>query len=335
MATPMAALPAAPAPPRPRLLMIATALAVGAATMLFGGLLGIYLNVREAAGGTTAEWVPSSITFPEIAVNTVAITLVCSVVIIHWALWAIGNGDRRNTYIALGLTIVLGFAALNALAFSFNQMHLAVRDNVYSVMVATVGGTFHGAPRRSDGLHRPHDVPHTRRPVLDQRARGHRRGDVVLGLHRRRVPGRLVLHVHPQVGTAMFTTGAKFFYGLSVLGVIGAVAYGFNSDWDPFGLVIFSSVALAAFFLGSITQAYRDATVPVSVGAVSAADAEGELRHRAGGLAERVACGRRVRAVAHGDRPRHRTVGVPRRARAAGCSDDRMDGAGMVRPRVG
>ena len=142
MATPMAALPAAPAPPRPRLLMIATALAVGAATMLFGGLLGIYLNVREAAGGTTAEWVPSSITFPEIAVNTVAITLVCSVVIIHWALWAIGNGDRRNTYVALGLTIVLGFAALNALAFSFNQMHLAVRDNVYSVMVATVGGTF-------------------------------------------------------------------------------------------------------------------------------------------------------------------------------------------------
>ena len=74
----------------------------------------------------------------------------------------------------------------------------------------------------------------------------------------------------------MFTTGAKFFYGLSVLGVIGAVGYGFNSDWDPFGLVIFSSVALASFFLGSITQAYRDATVPVSVGAVSAADAEGD-----------------------------------------------------------
>jgi heme/copper-type cytochrome/quinol oxidase subunit 3 len=142
MATPMAALPAAPAPPRPRLLMIATALAVGAGTMLFGGLLGIYVNMREAAGGTTAEWVPSSITFPEIAVNTVAITLVCSVVIIHWALWAINNGDRRNTYIALGLTVVLGFASVNALAFSFNQMHLAVRDNLYSVMVATVGGTF-------------------------------------------------------------------------------------------------------------------------------------------------------------------------------------------------
>lgn len=74
----------------------------------------------------------------------------------------------------------------------------------------------------------------------------------------------------------MFTTGAKFFYGLSVLGVIGAVAYGFNSDWEVFGLVIFSSVAAAAFFLGSITLAYRDSTVPVSVGAVSAADAEGE-----------------------------------------------------------
>ncbi len=44
--------------------------------MLFGAFLGVYLAMREAAGGTTADWVPSSITFPEITVNVVAITLV-------------------------------------------------------------------------------------------------------------------------------------------------------------------------------------------------------------------------------------------------------------------
>ena len=38
MSTPMMALPAAPTPPRPRLLMVATSLAVAAGTMLFGGV---------------------------------------------------------------------------------------------------------------------------------------------------------------------------------------------------------------------------------------------------------------------------------------------------------
>jgi hypothetical protein len=74
----------------------------------------------------------------------------------------------------------------------------------------------------------------------------------------------------------MFTTGSRFFFGLSVLGVIGALAYGFNSEWEPYGFVILLSVALAAFFLGCMCVAYRDASVPVSVGASSAADAEGE-----------------------------------------------------------
>jgi len=142
MSTPMMALPAAPAPPRPRLLMVATSLAVAAGTMLIGAFIAVYLAMREAAGGTTVDWVPSSITFPMITVNVVAITLAGSVVVIHWALWSIANGDRRNSYIALGLTVVLGFAALNAMAFSFNQMHLAVNDNVYSVMVVTIAGAF-------------------------------------------------------------------------------------------------------------------------------------------------------------------------------------------------
>ncbi len=74
----------------------------------------------------------------------------------------------------------------------------------------------------------------------------------------------------------MFTTGSRFFFGLSVLGVIGALAYGFNSEWEPYGLMVLISVALASFFLGCMSVAYRDASVPVSVGASSAADAEGE-----------------------------------------------------------
>ena len=40
--------------------------------------------------------------------------------------------------------------------------------------------------------------------------------------------------------------------------------------------MVLASVALASFFLGCLAFAYRDASVPASVGASSAADAEGE-----------------------------------------------------------
>ena len=199
MASPLLALPAAPTPPRPRLLMVATSLAVAAGTMLFGGFLAVYLAMRHAAGGTTATWVPSSITFPEITLNVVAITLVGSVVVMHWALWAMANADRRNSYIALGLTVVLGFAALNAMAFSFNHMHLAVRDNAYSVMVVTIAGAFMVVLVGAMVFIGSDRVPHPRRPLLGEGARGHRCRHPVLGLHRRRVRGHLVLPLRPQV----------------------------------------------------------------------------------------------------------------------------------------
>ena len=133
----------------------------------------------------------------------------------------------------------------------------------------------------------------------------------------------------------MFTTGSRFFFGLSVLGVIGAFAYGFNSEWEPYGFVVLLSVALVAFFLGCMMVAYRDASVPVSVGASSAADAEGEYGTEQTGIAERMAARRRVRSVAHGDRLRHRALRVPRRDLPARRGDDRVDGAGVVRPGVG
>ena len=41
----------------------------------------------------------------------------------------------------------------------------------------------------------------------------------------------------------MFTTGSRFFFGLSVLGLIGALAYGANSDWEPFGLMVLTLTA--------------------------------------------------------------------------------------------
>ena len=42
-----------------------------------------------------------------------AVTLLMSVVTIQWAVYAIGNDDRPNAYVALGLTLLLGLAYVN------------------------------------------------------------------------------------------------------------------------------------------------------------------------------------------------------------------------------
>lgn len=122
----MLALPPAPAPPRPRLLLVGTALACGAGSMLFAGLLAIYLQVRESAGGTTALWVPPGVKVPEIAANILVITMIGAVIVASWAVYAIRRGARSDAYVALGGTAIFGIAVLNAQVYIWRQMKVGI-----------------------------------------------------------------------------------------------------------------------------------------------------------------------------------------------------------------
>src|SRR5689334_20606845 len=99
----MLALPPAPAPARPRMLMIGTALTAAAGTMLFGAMLGVYLNERDKAGGTSALF-SVGMKYPMVACTTALVTLLMSSVMMQWAVYAIKRNDRMNCYVALGLT---------------------------------------------------------------------------------------------------------------------------------------------------------------------------------------------------------------------------------------
>ncbi len=133
----------------------------------------------------------------------------------------------------------------------------------------------------------------------------------------------------------MFTTGSRFFFGLSVLGVIGALAYGFNSEWEPFGLVVLSSVALGLVLPG-LHDPSPTATpsVPVSVGASSAADAEGEYgTERPVSPSGWPLVGRLRLSLTAIGLVTERFVFLAG-IFAARRGDDRVDGAGVVRPGV-
>jgi len=138
----MLALPPAPSPTRPRTLFVATALVCAAGTALFAGMLGLYLSLREAAGGTTADWVPKGVDIPDVAVNTMLITMIGGCVIAQWAVYAISRDNRRDTTIALGVLALFGVAVVNAQVYVYNALGLDILEDKYSMLVYAITGTF-------------------------------------------------------------------------------------------------------------------------------------------------------------------------------------------------
>jgi heme/copper-type cytochrome/quinol oxidase subunit 3 len=121
--------------------MAATVLASAAVVMLFAGLLGTYVILREQAGGFTRAWVPEAASIPLVPANMALITLLMSSVTVQWAVYAIRRDDRRNAYLAMGLTVLFGVAYINAMAFWIGQLGVGIANSAYSLIVyATLGG---------------------------------------------------------------------------------------------------------------------------------------------------------------------------------------------------
>jgi len=141
----MLALPAAPAPSRPRMLLVATAVACAAGTMLFGGMLGVYLHFRNEAGGKTVGWLPKGSHLPAVPANTMLVTMLAASVMAQWAVYATARGDRRGGGLALTLTALFGVLVINAQAALYTQFKqpLVPKDaSAYNALFFTITGTF-------------------------------------------------------------------------------------------------------------------------------------------------------------------------------------------------
>jgi cytochrome c oxidase subunit 3 len=135
-------LPPAPAPPRPRMVLVGTAFACAAATMLFLGMLGVWVNLRDAAGGSTATWLPKGVSISMVAPNMMLIILIGASVLVQWAVYAMARDDRRDAAVAVALVVVFGIAAFNAQAFIYQQLELEIGANTYNNLFYAVTGTF-------------------------------------------------------------------------------------------------------------------------------------------------------------------------------------------------
>ncbi len=138
----MLALPPAPSPARPRLLLVGTALASAAAVALFAGMIGVYLHLRVASGGHTTGWLPKGTIVPEVAANIMLIGMIASSIMVQWAVYAIARGDRRDTSVALGLTVLFGILVLNAQVYVYQQMKIGVGASTYGPLFYGLTGTW-------------------------------------------------------------------------------------------------------------------------------------------------------------------------------------------------
>ncbi|MCB0952058.1 MAG: cytochrome c oxidase subunit 3 [Microthrixaceae bacterium] len=134
MSSPAIVLPTSTAPRR-RELLFGTAFATAGVVMLMLTLVGYYIGAANAAG---SDWLAAN-SIPLTQPNMQMFGLALSVVMIHWAVYAINNDDRTSTYVGLGATLVLGAAFVNQTIFLWKLVGIT-GDQVEAPLFYSVTG---------------------------------------------------------------------------------------------------------------------------------------------------------------------------------------------------
>ena len=143
------ALPAAPQRAPRRQVLVATSLVASAGTMLMFGLLATWMKYRAAAPTRESsdgleiikDWLPASITIPEVAANLMLFTFLGIGLMAQWAVYSAKRQDAQHRSLALGATLLMGIAAVNTQLAVWNQMDIGLSDGLYNTMFYAITGT--------------------------------------------------------------------------------------------------------------------------------------------------------------------------------------------------
>lgn len=132
---------------RHRTVVIGALLAATSAVMFFAGLIGIYVSIRQNNEFLVENGLGGTLWFPEGAVQIAPGTMMLfttwiGAATISWAVQAVQNDDRRNAYFALGLTILMGAAVMNQMAFAIGDFGLPVDRSTPALLLFTLYGAY-------------------------------------------------------------------------------------------------------------------------------------------------------------------------------------------------
>lgn len=131
--------PPAP-PPRPRVLLVGTALASGSAAMVILALIALYARLRSdvIAGGEV--WLPEGTNLQLTPGNMGMATLVLSLVTVAWIVQALRTEDRGHALMAFAVSLVLGAAYINVAAYGWQQIGLGITSSTQALLIYTITG---------------------------------------------------------------------------------------------------------------------------------------------------------------------------------------------------
>jgi heme/copper-type cytochrome/quinol oxidase subunit 3 len=128
------------APPlvRGRNLLVATGFAVAAALMYFAGLFGVYLQQRSLTLKAGGIWIPDSANLELAPPAMIMWTLLMSVAVMQWAVYATAHDDRPHALVAIGTTLTMGAMVLVQTSWHYVQMGLVADESPAATLVYTL-----------------------------------------------------------------------------------------------------------------------------------------------------------------------------------------------------
>jgi heme/copper-type cytochrome/quinol oxidase subunit 3 len=130
----------APTPPRPRVLLVGTALASASAAMVLLSLLALYLRLRHDVVAGGHAWLPEGANLQLPPGGMGMVTLAMTLVTAAWIVQALRNDDRVHALLAFGVTLLLGAAYINVVAYGWQQLGLGVSDSPQALLIYTITG---------------------------------------------------------------------------------------------------------------------------------------------------------------------------------------------------
>jgi cytochrome c oxidase subunit III len=132
---------APPAPPaRPRVLLIGTALAAGSAAMVILALIALYAQLRADVIANGEVWLPEGTNLQLTPGSMAMATLTLSLVTAAWIVQALRNEDRGHALMAFAVTLVLGAAYINVVAYGWQQIGLGITSSTQALLIYTITG---------------------------------------------------------------------------------------------------------------------------------------------------------------------------------------------------
>jgi cytochrome c oxidase subunit 3 len=127
-------------------MFVGTAVGCVAAGSLIGAMLALWMRFRtDALNSSRALWIPKGIKVPMVPANTMLLAFIPICVFSQWAVYAARRDARSHTAMALGLVGLIGLAVINAQAFIYVRMKLAVVSKTataFNTMFYALTGTF-------------------------------------------------------------------------------------------------------------------------------------------------------------------------------------------------